>query len=117
MTGATHDPDCLFCRIIDGQIPSDRVAESERAVAFRDINPAAPVHVLVVPRRHEPNIGALASASPEDLAAVFELVADVAANEGVADHYRLVFNTGIHAGQTIFHAHGHVLGGTTFTER
>ncbi len=117
MTTATHDPDCLFCRIIDGEIPSDRVAESERAVAFRDIHPAAPVHVLVVPRRHEPNVGALAAASPEDLAALFELVTDVAQQEGVADHYRLVFNTGSDAGQTIFHAHGHVLGGTTFMER
>jgi histidine triad (HIT) family protein len=117
MTASKHDPDCLFCKIIDGEIPSDRVAESERAVAFRDVNPAAPVHVLVVPRRHETNIGMLASESPEDLAAVFELVAEVAAKEGITDHHRLVFNTGSNAGQTIFHAHGHVMGGTTFTER
>ena len=59
--------DCLFCKIVTGEIPSERVAESEGAVAFRDINPAAPVHVLVVPRRHEPTVGALAQASAEDL--------------------------------------------------
>jgi len=120
MTETPEDPqalDCLFCKIIAGDIPSDLVAESERVVAFRDINPAAPVHVLIVPRRHEPNIGALAAASPKDLAAVFELVAEVAEKEGVAEHHRLVFNTGTDAGQTIFHAHGHVLGGRTFTER
>lgn len=114
---ATPQQDCLFCKIIAGEIPSDLVAESERAIAFRDINPAAPVHVLVVPRRHEPTIGALAAASPADLAALFELVAEVAAMEGVDEHHRLVFNTGTNAGQTIFHAHGHVLGGKTFTER
>ena len=114
---ATPQQDCLFCKIIAGEIPSDRVAESEHAVAFRDINPAAPVHVLVVPRRHEPTIGALAAAAPADLAALFELVAEVAAKEGVDEHHRLVFNTGTDAGQTIFHAHGHVLGGKTFSER
>jgi histidine triad (HIT) family protein len=117
MTATPQHDDCLFCKIIAGEIPADRVAESERAVAFRDINPAAPVHVLVVPRRHEPNIAALATAAPEDLAALFELVAEVADKEGVAEHHRLVFNTGTDAGQTIFHAHGHVLGGQTFTER
>lgn len=113
----TTQPDCLFCKIVAGEIPSERVAESERAIAFRDINPAAPVHVLVVPRRHEPNVGALAAASTEDLAAVFALVAEVVDKEGVTEHHRLVFNTGSDAGQTIFHAHGHVMGGTTFTER
>jgi histidine triad (HIT) family protein len=117
MTVTHQQDDCLFCKIIAGEIPSDRVAESERAVAFRDINPAAPVHVLVVPRRHEPTIGALAAASAVDLEALFALVAEVAAKEGVADHHRLVFNTGTDAGQTVFHAHAHVLGGKTFTER
>lgn len=117
MTATSQADDCLFCKIIAGEIPSDLVAESERAVAFRDINPAAPVHVLVVPRRHEPNIAALAAASPEDLLALFALIAEVAEREGVADQHRLLFNTGTDAGQTIFHAHGHVLGGTIFAER
>ena len=115
MTSQTS-PDCLFCKIVDGEIPSDRVAESEHAIAFRDINPAAPIHVLVVPRRHEPTVGALAAASADDLTDVFRLAARVADQEGIGDAHRMVVNTGRDAGQTIFHAHVHVLGGTTFVE-
>lgn len=109
--------DCLFCRIVAGEIPCDRVAESQGSIAFRDINPAAPVHVLVVPKRHEPTIGALAASSTDDLADVFALVAVVAEHEGVTEQHRLLVNTGRDAGQTVFHAHVHVLGGTSFTER
>lgn len=109
--------DCLFCRIVAGDLPSERVAESERSVAFRDINPAAPVHVLVVPRRHEPNIGALTQASPEDLVDVFALVSEVAEREGISADHRVVANTGRGAGQTVFHAHVHVLGGRDLPER
>jgi histidine triad (HIT) family protein len=113
----SHTPgDCLFCRIVAREIPSDRVAESERSVAFRDINPAAPVHVLVVPRRHEPTVGALAAASGDDLTDVFLLAAQVADQEGVGEAHRMVVNTGSEAGQTIFHAHVHLLGGAAFTE-
>lgn len=108
---------CLFCRIIAGEIPTELVAESERSVAFRDINPAAPVHVLVVPRRHEPNVGALAQEAPEDLVDVFRLVTDVAEREGIASDHRIVANTGPGAGQTVFHAHVHVLGGRELPER
>ena len=108
--------DCLFCKIVAGDIASDRVAESERSVAFRDISPAAPIHVLVVPRRHEPTVGPLAEASGEDLTDVFRLAARVAEQEGVADAHRMIVNTGGDAGQTIFHAHVHVLAGVTFTE-
>ena len=115
MTSQTQS-DCLFCKIVAGEIPSDRVAESERSIAFRDINPAAPVHVLVVPRRHEPTVGALAVASAEDLADVFRLASTVAEQEGVADANRMIVNTGSQAGQTIFHAHVHILAGARFTE-
>lgn len=115
MTSQTPS-DCLFCKIVAGEIPGDRVAESDRSIAFRDINPAAPVHVLVVPRRHEPTVGALAVASDEDLADVFRLAAQVADQEGVPDAYRMIVNTGSAAGQTVFHAHVHVLAGATFTE-
>jgi histidine triad (HIT) family protein len=108
--------DCLFCKIVAGDIPSDRVAETERSIAFRDISPAAPVHVLVVPRRHEPTVGALAAADGEDLADVFRLAQQVAEQEGVADAHRMIINTGSDAGQTIFHAHVHVLAGARFTE-
>jgi histidine triad (HIT) family protein len=109
--------DCLFCRIVAGDVPSDRVAESERSVAFRDISPAAPVHVLVVPRRHEPTVGALAVADADDLADVFRLAQQVAEAEGVGGAHRLIANTGRGAGQTIFHAHVHLLGGAAFTEK
>jgi histidine triad (HIT) family protein len=109
--------DCLFCRIVAGDLPSERVAESERSIAFRDINPAAPVHVLVVPRRHEPNIGALTEAAPEDLVDVFALVSEVAELEGIASDHRIVANTGRGAGQTVFHAHVHLLGGRDLPER
>ncbi len=115
MSQQTPD-DCLFCRIVTGDIPSERVAESERSIAFRDINPAAPTHVLVVPRRHEPTVGALAHASADDLADVFRLAQQVAEQEGVADAHRMIINTGSDAGQTIFHAHVHVLAGARFTE-
>src|SRR6476646_7147316 len=116
MTSQTPS-DCLFCKIVAGESPSDRVAESDRSVAFRDINPAAPIHVLVVPRRHEPTVGALAAVSGDDLTDVFRLAARVAEEEGVADAHRMIVNTGSDAGQTIFHAHVHLLGGATFTER
>lgn len=109
--------DCLFCRIIAGELPAERVAETERSIAFRDIRPAAPVHVLVVPRRHEPNIGALTAAAPEDLVDVFSLVSEVAEREGVSANHRVIANTGSGAGQTIFHAHVHVLGGRDLPER
>jgi histidine triad (HIT) family protein len=108
--------DCIFCRIVAGDVPADLVAESERSVAFRDIRPHAPVHLLVVPKRHEPNIGALAAASADDLSDAFALVARVAEQEGIAEHHRIVANTGSGAGQTVFHAHLHVLGGRSFTD-
>jgi len=103
--------DCLFCRIVAGSIPAEVVAESEHSLAFRDVAPKAPTHVLVVPRRHVANAGELADASPDELADVVRLAGRVAAQEGLAEGHRLVFNTGAGAGQTVFHAHLHVLGG------
>lgn len=109
--------DCLFCMIVTGELDTELLAQSERSVAFRDISPQAPVHVLVVPRRHEPNVAALAAASADDLTDLFALVAQVARSEGVAQNHRLVFNTGAGAGQSVFHAHAHVLGGVDLAER
>lgn len=101
--------DCLFCRLARGEIPATVVAESDRALAFRDVDPKAPVHVLVIPKRHVPS---LAEASGEDAAAVLSLVAEVARREGAtAGGYRTVFNTGRDAGQTVAHLHAHVLAG------
>lgn len=102
----------LFERIIDRQIHADIVLENEHCVAFRDINPQAPVHVLVIPRRPIPSVSA---AKPEDAALLGQVLltaAEVARMLGIADSgYRLVFNNGEQAGQTVFHLHCHVLGG------
>jgi len=102
--------DCLFCRIAAGTIPADLVHESERYVAFRDINPQAPTHVLVIPREH---VASLNAANDTGLLGGLLLCArDVAAREGLAeDGYRVVVNTNAHGGQTVFHLHAHVLGG------
>lgn len=105
-------PDCLFCGIASGEIPAKTVRESSRAIAFRDINPQAPTHVLVIPREHYPNLAALAAAGDGLLDEVATLADQVAQEGGVASSgYRVVFNTGADAGQTVHHVHAHVLGG------
>jgi histidine triad (HIT) family protein len=104
------DPDCLFCRIVSGQVPADLVAEGEHVLAFRDINPAAPTHVLVIPREHHPDIGELAAASPAAMVALVRMAQEIADRECDGE-FRFVANTGAAAQQTVFHAHGHVLGG------
>lgn len=101
--------DCLFCSILGGDIPADIVAENDGAIGFTDINPQAPTHVLVIPRRHEPDVGSLAEADPEALAAVLTLVKQIGDSAGSG--FRTVFNTGEAAGQTVFHCHAHVLAG------
>ena len=105
-------PDCLFCGIASGEIPAKTVRESSRAIAFRDINPQAPTHVLVIPRDHYPNLAALAAAGDGLLDEVATLAGQIAEDEGVAGSgYRVVFNTGADAGQTVHHVHAHLLGG------
>lgn len=106
--------DCLFCQIVAGDIPADVVHTTERTVAFRDLNPQAPLHVLVVPRDHHENAAALATGDPEASAELVRTAAAVAAAGGHAD-YRLVFNTGAGAGQSVFHTHVHVLAGRDLT--
>jgi histidine triad (HIT) family protein len=103
--------DCLFCRIVAGEIPARVVAETERTMAFRDVNPQAPTHVLVVPRAHHADVAAVAAADPALLAEVMTAAASVAGSEGLSGGYRLVTNTGDDAGQTVHHLHVHVLGG------
>lgn len=105
-------PDCLFCGIAAGDIPATIVSANSRTVAFRDINPQAPVHVLVVPRAHHANLAELAAADWGLLADLVAHAREVAVAEGIADDgYRVVFNTGPQAGQTVNHVHAHVLGG------
>ncbi|ADU52260.1 histidine triad (HIT) protein [Thermaerobacter marianensis DSM 12885] len=104
--------DCLFCRIVEGELPADKVYEDEHVVAFRDINPQAPQHVLVIPKRH---IASLNEAGDEDVPVLGHLqrvIPEVARRVGVAESgYRVVVNTGRDALQTVFHVHYHVLGG------
>lgn len=102
--------DCLFCGIVAGDVPADVVASTAQAVAFRDIDPKAPVHVLVVPRDHHADVAQLAAADPGLLAALVRLGEEVAQTEADGQ-FRLVFNTGARAGQSVFHVHGHVIAG------
>lgn len=118
MTGsydpAVTDETCLFCRIVAGEIPSSKVYETDDVYAFADINPQAPVHVLVVPKDHHADAGALGAEDPALAGRLLAAARAVAAQEGVEDGgYRIVFNTGEGAGQTVFHVHAHVLGGRT----
>jgi len=104
--------ECLFCRIVAGEIPADVVRETDDTVAFRDIDPKAPVHVLVVPRAHHADAGSVAAADPALAGRLLAAAAAVAEQEGLTDGgYRIVLNTGAGAGQTVFHVHAHVLGG------
>jgi histidine triad (HIT) family protein len=108
--------DCLFCKIVAKEIPAEVVLETGRALAFRDINPQAPTHVLVIPKSHHESAADLAAADDGLADDVLTACHAVARQEGVADSgYRIVFNTGLGAGQTVFHVHAHVLGGRALT--
>ncbi|MGA8045223.1 MAG: HIT domain-containing protein [Dermatophilaceae bacterium] len=107
--GHARDPHCLFCSIVAGEVPAQVVATSEHAIAFRDLNPQAPTHVLVIPRSHAAT--AAETAADGGLDAVVSLAAQVAREEGLEQGYRMVFNTGPDAGQSVFHTHLHLLGG------
>lgn len=111
---ADETADCLFCRVVAGDLPADVVHRGERVLAFRDIDPQAPTHVLVVPLEHHPDVGTLATADPAALTEVVTAAQQIAAAEG-NDDFRLVFNTGARAGQSVFHVHGHVLAGRAMT--
>lgn len=110
-----RDDDCLFCKIVAGEIPADVVHETGSTIAFRDIEPQAPTHVLVIPRDHHRDAAALAAADPDTAVELLRAADAVAEQEGLADGYRLVFNTGTGANQLVFHVHLHVLGGRRMT--
>lgn len=110
------DPDCLFCKIVQGAIPADLVYEDEQVVAFRDINPQAPTHVLIIPRQHIATINDLQAEHAADVAALFFAAGKIAVAEGIAEEgYRVVMNCNAAAGQTVFHVHLHLLGGRALT--
>lgn len=103
--------DCLFCKIVEGAIPAKIVAEDDRAVAFRDVNPQAPTHVLVIPRKHIASLDLLEDADAALVGHLHVVARRIAKDEGLADGWRTVFNVGKQAGQTVFHIHLHLLGG------
>lgn len=104
--------DCLFCKIIGGEIPADIVFQSDAAIAFRDINPQAPTHILIIPRRHITTINDITDDDTPLVGSLFTAAREIAAQEGLADDgYRVVMNCGEGAGQSVFHIHLHLLGG------
>jgi histidine triad (HIT) family protein len=108
--------DCLFCKIRDGEIPGDMVYEDDDVLAFRDVNPQAPTHILVIPRKHIATTNDLAAADAAVVGKMMLAAKKIAADEGFADEgYRLVLNCNEGAGQTVFHIHMHLLGGRRLT--
>lgn len=113
---ADFDPECPFCRIAAGTIPADIVHQDDLVVAFRDLHPKAPTHVLLIPRRHVASAAELTDADGEMLGRLFSVGARIAADDGIAEKgYRLVSNVGPGAGQSVFHLHFHLLGGRSLS--
>ena len=108
------ESDCLFCRIAAGTIPADIVHQDDLVVAFRDIAPRAPTHILLIPRRHIASAAELTEADGPLLGRLFAVAADLARSAGIADGYRLVSNVGRWGGQTVDHLHVHLMGGRAF---
>jgi len=108
---------CLFCKIIAGEIPSTKVYEDELVYAFRDINPQAPVHILVIPKKHISSIAAADEATDQELAACLRAVKKIAEAEKLDNGYRVVSNCGPDACQSVPHLHFHILGGATLSEK
>ena len=112
-----YDDNCLFCKIIRGEIPSDKVYEDEYVYDFRDINPQAPVHILVVPKEHICCAAAVNEKNSGYVAKCFEAIAKIAEDEGLSSGYRVVNNCGEDGGQTVMHLHFHIIGGTKLSEK
>ena len=102
---------CLFCKIIAGEIPSTKVYEDEQVLAFRDIAPQAPTHILVIPKTHIGSVAEITAENSAVVAHIFQVIAQIAKAEGLENGYRVVSNCGDHAGQTVHHLHFHILGG------
>lgn len=107
--------DCLFCKIVNGDIPCGKVYEDEKVLAFRDIEPQAPTHILIIPKEHIKSAAEITSENSAVIAHIFEVAAKIAKDEGLDDGYRIVNNCGDNAGQTVKHLHFHLMGGRAFT--
>lgn len=106
---------CLFCKIVAGDIPSQKVYEDDAVYAFRDIAPQAPVHILVIPKEHIPSVDGITAENSAVVAHIFEVIPQIAKAEGLENGYRVVSNCGADAGQTVPHLHFHILGGKTLS--
>ena len=103
--------DCLFCKIVNGDIPSTKVYEDDQILAFRDIAPQAPTHILVIPKAHIPSMDGITAENSDVVAHIFSVIPQIAAAESLSGGYRVVSNCGADAGQTVHHLHFHILGG------
>lgn len=108
--------DCLFCKIIAGEIPSTKVYEDDKILAFRDIAPKAPTHILVIPKTHIAGVDEITPENSAVVAYIFEKIAEIAKQEGLDGGYRVVSNIGENGGQTVRHLHFHILGGKKLSE-
>lgn len=106
--------DCLFCKIINGEIPSNKVYEDDQVFAFRDIEPQAPTHILIIPKQHIKSAAEIDESNSAVVAHIFEVAAKIAKQEGLDDGFRIVNNCGDIAGQTVKHIHFHLMGGREF---
>lgn len=109
--------DCLFCKIIAGDIPSQKVYEDEYMYAFKDINPQAPIHVLVIPKKHIPSLDGVSAENSEIVARIFEKIPHIAKELGLENGYRLISNCGDDACQSVKHLHFHIIGGAKLSEK
>ena len=107
-------PDCIFCKIAQGELQSDIIYEDDQAVAFRDINSQAPTHILIIPKKHIPTLAEASEQEGDLLGHLLLMARRVAKDQNLASGYRVVINNGVGAGQTVFHIHLHLLGGRTF---
>ena len=109
--------DCLFCKIAAGEIPSTKVYEDDKLLAFKDINPQAPVHILVIPKQHFDSVDALDEKSAPIVGDIMLVAKKIAAEQGLKDGYRIITNIGENGGQTVKHLHFHILGGVKLSEK
>ena len=116
MSPEASNTHCIFCKIAAGELPSDIVYQDEEVIGFRDINPIAPIHLLVIPRKHIPSVSDLTEADAPLLGHITAVANQMAREEGIADSgYRLIINCGVEAGQTVPHLHMHIVGGRTLS--
>lgn len=109
--------DCIFCKIIEGSIPSTKVFENEKVLAFRDINPQCPVHIIVIPKSHIESADEVTADNSDYVSAIFEAIPQIAKSEGLSNGYRVITNIGEDGAQSVHHMHFHILGGQRLTEK